>query len=150
MGSRIFYPCVTFLLKCLKGKELESSIQDNKIIVLDDPISSLDFYNKAGINWMIDYIIKIMCSVGSLSKMIIMTHSLSVAKELEKTIKGRINGIDVKSGDKLKCCDIEDLERGVLKGEILVAMIIIGISCLKCMKWLRMKVDQRVLNLPHF
>ena len=99
-----------------KGKELESSIQDNKIIVLDDPISSLDFYNKAGINWMIDYIVKIMCSGGSSSKMIIMTHNLSVAKELEKTIKGRINGRDVRAGDKLKCCDIEDLERGIIQG----------------------------------
>lgn len=116
IGEQNILSLCYFFAEMSKGKELESSIQDNKIIVLDDPISSLDFYNKAGINWMIDYIIKIMCSVGSLSKMIIMTHSLSVAKELEKTIKGRINGIDVKSGDKLKCCDIEDLERGVLKG----------------------------------
>lgn len=116
IGEQNILSLCYFFAEMSKGKELESSIQDNKIIVLDDPISSLDFYNKAGINWMIDYIVKIMCSDGSLSKMIIMTHSLSVAKELEKTIKSRINGIDVKSGDKLKCCDIEDLERGVLKG----------------------------------
>lgn len=116
IGEQNILSLCYFFAEMSKGKELESSIQDNKIIVLDDPISSLDFYNKAGINWMIDYIVKIMCSDGSLSKMIIMTHSLSVAKELEKTIKGRINGIDVKSGDKLKCCDIEDLERGILKG----------------------------------
>lgn len=116
IGEQNILSLCYFFAEMSKGKELESSIQDNKIIILDDPISSLDFYNKAGINWMIDYIVKIMCFDGSLSKMIIMTHSLSVAKELEKTIKGRINGIDVKSGDKLKCCDIEDLERGILKG----------------------------------
>lgn len=116
IGEQNILSLCYFFAEMSKGKELESSIQDNKIIVLDDPISSLDFYNKAGINWMIDYIVKIMCSGGSSSKMIIMTHNLSVAKELEKTIKSRINGNDVKAGDKLKCCDIEDLERGVLKG----------------------------------
>ncbi|WP_294625150.1 AAA family ATPase [uncultured Rothia sp.] len=116
IGEQNILSLCYFFAEMSKGKELESSIQDNKIIVLDDPISSLDFYNKAGINWMIDYIVKIMCFDGALSKMIIMTHNLSVAKELEKTIKGRINGRDVRAGDKLKCCDIEDLERGIIKG----------------------------------
>lgn len=116
IGEQNILSLCYFFAEMSKGKELGSSMRDNKIIVLDDPISSLDFYNKAGINWMIDYMVKLMSPDGSLSKMIIMTHSLSVAKELEKTIKGRINGRDVRSGGKLKCCDIEDLERGVLKG----------------------------------
>lgn len=115
IGEQNILSLCYFFAEMSKGKELWSSMRDNKIIVLDDPISSLDFYNKAGINWMIDYVVKLMSSDGSLSKMIIMTHSLSVAKELEKTIKGRINGRDVRSGGKLKCCDIEDLEKGVLK-----------------------------------
>lgn len=115
VGEQNILSLCYFFAEMSKGKELGTSMRDNKIIVLDDPISSLDFYNKAGINWMIDYVVKLMSSDGALSKMMIMTYSLSVAKELEKTIKGRINGKDVRSGGKLKCCDIEDLEKGVLK-----------------------------------
>lgn len=104
-----------FFAEIASDGELDSSIRNNRIIVLDDPISSIDSYNKAGLNAMIDWIAGVISADGSASKMIIMTHSLSVAKDLSRSLRYRVGGPSGGTGWKVKFSEIIDSQEECLK-----------------------------------
>jgi hypothetical protein len=104
-----------FFAEIASDGELDSSIRNNIIIVLDDPISSIDSYNKAGLNAMIDWIAGVISADGSASKMIIMTHSLSVAKDLSRSLRYRVGGPSGGAGWKVKFSEIIDSQEECLK-----------------------------------
>lgn len=104
-----------FFAEIASDGELDSSIRNNRIIVLDDPISSIDSYNKAGLNAMIDWIAGVISADGSASKMIIMTHSLSVAKDLSRSLRYRVGGPSGGTGWKVKFSEIIDSQGECLK-----------------------------------
>lgn len=75
-----------FFVKIADGEEYENSLSNNKIIILDDPISSFDYDNKFGVIKLLGYVIRKIFSKGSSSKLLITTHDIFVAHELSKLI----------------------------------------------------------------
>jgi hypothetical protein len=75
-----------FFVKIADGEEYENSLSNNKIIILDDPISSFDYDNKFGVIKLLGYVIRKIFSKGSSSRLLITTHDIFVAHELSKLI----------------------------------------------------------------
>lgn len=76
-----------FFVRIASGEDYNSSLGDNKIIVLDDPISSFDYNNKFGVIKLLGSLSRRIFQNGSESKLLIMTHDISVAYELSKMIQ---------------------------------------------------------------
>jgi hypothetical protein len=94
-----------FFAQMMDGEEygsIEKFLTGNRIIILDDPLSSFDFDNKYGVIRLLDYIINLMSKNDSESKLIIMTHDPETAIELSKIAIGRLGG------EKVKCCEISN------------------------------------------
>ena len=76
-----------FFVRIASGEDYNNSLGDNKIIVLDDPISSFDYNNKFGVIKLLGSLSRRIFQNGSESKLLIMTHDISVAYELSKMIQ---------------------------------------------------------------
>lgn len=76
-----------FFVRIANGEDYNNSLGDNKIIVLDDPISSFDYNNKFGVIKLLGRLSRRIFQNGSESKLLIMTHDISVAYELSKMIQ---------------------------------------------------------------
>ena len=77
-------------------------MNSNKIIILDDPISSFDYDNKFGVIKLLGYIIRKIFPSGSSSKLLITTHDIFVAHELSKLISYISNSV------VLQCWHLQD------------------------------------------
>ena len=100
-----------FFAQMMDGEEygrIEKFLIGNRIIILDDPLSSFDFDNKYGVIRLLDYIINLMSKNDSESKLIIMTHDPETAIELSKIAIGRLGG------EKVKCCEISNNDENML------------------------------------
>ena len=100
-----------FFAQMMDGEEhgsLEELLVGNRIIVLDDPLSSFDFDNKYGVIRLLDHVMNLMSKNGSESKLIIMTHDPETAIELSKIAIGRLGG------KKVKCCEISNNDGNAL------------------------------------
>ena len=98
-----------FFAQMMDGEEygsLEEFVVGNRIIVLDDPLSSFDFDNKYGVIRLLDYVMNLISKNESESKLIIMTHDPEMAIELSKIAIGRLGG------EKVKCCEISNNDEG--------------------------------------
>ena len=94
-----------FFAQMMDGEEygsIEKFLTGNRIIILDDPLSSFDFGNKYGVIQLLDYVMNLMSKSESKSKLIIMTHDPETAIELSKIAIGRLGG------EKVKCCEISN------------------------------------------
>ena len=94
-----------FFAQMMDGEEygsIEKFLTGNRIIILDDPLSSFDFGNKYGVIQLLDYVMKLMSKSESKSKLIIMTHDPETAIELSKIAIGGLGG------EKVKCCEISN------------------------------------------
>lgn len=91
-----------FFVKIADGEEYENSLSNNKIIILDDPISSFDYDNKFGVIKLLGYVIRKIFSKGSSSKLLITTHDIFVAHELSKLISYISDGVI------LQCWHLQD------------------------------------------
>ena len=94
-----------FFAQMMDGEKcgsIQEFLTEDRIIVLDDPLSSFDFDNKYGVIRLLDYIINLMSKSGSKSKLIIMTHDPETAIELSKIAIVRLGG------EKVKCCEISN------------------------------------------
>lgn len=91
-----------FFVKIADGEEYENSLNSNKIIILDDPISSFDYDNKFGVIKLLGYIIRKIFPSGSSSKLLITTHDIFVAHELSKLISYISNSV------VLQCWHLQD------------------------------------------
>lgn len=76
-----------FFVRIANGEDYNNSLGDNKVIVLDDPISSFDYNNKFGVIKLLGSLSRRIFQNGSESKLLIMTHDISVAYELSKMIQ---------------------------------------------------------------
>lgn len=100
-----------FFAQMMDGEEhgsLEELLVGNRIIVLDDPLSSFDFDNKYGVIRLLDHVMNLMSKNNSESKLIIMTHDPETAIELSKIAIGRLGG------KKVKCCEISNNDGNAL------------------------------------
>ena len=91
-----------FFVKIADGDKYENSLSNNKIIILDDPISSFDHDNKFGVIKLLGYVVCKIFPKRSSSKLLITTHDIFVAYELSKLISY------ISSGLSLKCCNLQD------------------------------------------
>lgn len=85
----------------VQSKNLEFSLMENQIVVLDDPVSSFDDSNKYGVASLLGYLCQCVLSKASKTKLIIMTHDLSFASNMDKMIKA-INSDKLLSWELLK------------------------------------------------
>lgn len=92
---------------CVQSKNLEFSLMENQIVVLDDPVSSFDDGNKYGVTSLLGYLCQSILSKTSKTKLIIMTHDLSFALNMSKMIKA----ID---DSKLSCWELQKDSSDVL------------------------------------
>lgn len=92
---------------CVQSKNLEFSLMENQIVVLDDPVSSFDDGNKYGITSLLGYLCQSILDKSSKTKLIIMTHDLSFALNMSKMIKA-IND------SKLSCWELQKDSSDVL------------------------------------
>lgn len=68
-------------------KGFKEGLRGNKIIVLDDPVSSFDSDNKYGVTVLLGYLFQYVLAYNSEAKLIIMTHDSSFALNMSKMIK---------------------------------------------------------------
>lgn len=91
----------------VQSKNLEFSLMENQIVVLDDPVSSFDDGNKYGVASLLGYLCQSILDKSSKTKLVIMTHDLSFALNMSKMIKA-IND------SKLSCWELQKDSSDVL------------------------------------
>lgn len=100
LGEQNILSLCYFLASTLENKNISGFLQENQIIVLDDPLSSFDDSNKYGVTSLLGYLCQSILDEASKTKLIIMTHDSSFALNMSKMIKA----ID---SDKLSCWELQ-------------------------------------------
>ena len=85
-GERNAIALSYFFTEIFSGENKEEFYTKPKFIVIDDPISSFDFENKVGIMSFLNYQIHKIMTGCSESKMIVLTHDLMSAFDIQKII----------------------------------------------------------------
>ncbi|WP_298020184.1 AAA family ATPase [uncultured Campylobacter sp.] len=85
-GERNAIALSYFFTEIFKGENSKEFYTKPKFIVIDDPISSFDFENKVGIMSFLNYQIHKIMTGCNKSKMIILTHDLMSAFDMQKII----------------------------------------------------------------
>ena len=85
-GERNAIALSYFFTEIFKGENSEEFYTKPKFIVIDDPISSFDFENRVGIMSFLNYQIHKIMTGCNKSKMIILTHDLMSAFDMQKII----------------------------------------------------------------
>ena len=107
LGEQNILSLCYFFASTLENKNISGFLQENQIIVLDDPVSSFDDSNKYGVTSLLGYLCQSILDKSSKTKLIIMTHDLSFAANMEKMIKA----ID---DSKLSCLELQKDSSDVL------------------------------------
>ena len=100
LGEQNILSLCYFLASTLENKNIAGFLQENQIIVLDDPVSSFDDSNKYGVTSLLGYLCQSILDKSSKTKLIIMTHDSSFALNMSKMI----NAID---SNKLSCWELQ-------------------------------------------
>ncbi|MBE9829431.1 AAA family ATPase [Campylobacter concisus] len=85
-GERNAIALSYFFTEIFKGENSEEFYTKPKFIVIDDPISSFDFENRVGMMSFLNYQIHKIMTGCNKSKMIILTHDLMSAFDMQKII----------------------------------------------------------------
>lgn len=86
IGERNILSLCYFFAKIAEGSDIEKSLRQNRIIVLDDPVSSFDKGKKYGVTLLLAYLFQYILSEDSDSKLIIMTHDNSFALNMKLAV----------------------------------------------------------------
>lgn len=86
-GERNIVALSYFFTQIMENQEADKLFQKEQFIVIDDPISSFDFENKIGILSYLRYQLAQMLKGNDKSKIMILTHDLSIMFNLMKTIE---------------------------------------------------------------
>lgn len=104
LGERNIIALCYFFTQILSNQDISKLYQNEELVVIDDPISSFDFENKIGISSFLRYQTQKIISGNTNSKLLFLTHDLSVffdlqkiADEMEKSFKKQGSGKPVKS-----------------------------------------------------
>lgn len=107
IGEQNILSLCYFLVNLCAGENSDNFLTKDQIIVLDDPVSSFDDGNKYGVTSLLGYLCQAILDKASKTKLIIMTHDLSFAANMEKMIKA--------IGDsKLSCLELQKDSSDVL------------------------------------
>ena len=93
-GERNAIALSYFFTEIFKGENSQEFYTKPKFIVIDDPISSFDFENKVGIMSFLNYQIHKIMTGCNKSKMIILTHDLMSAFDIQKIV-GSLSQVEV-------------------------------------------------------
>ena len=123
LGEQNILSLCYFFASTLENKNISGFLQENQIIVLDDPVSSFDDSNKYGVTSFLGYLCQSILSKASKTKLIIMTHDSSFALNMSKMIKAidstKLFCWEIKkdSSESLKISKFEDIDRyaGILR-----------------------------------
>lgn len=123
LGEQNILSLCYFFASTLENKNISGFLQENQIIVLDDPVSSFDDSNKYGVTSLLGYLCQSILSKASKTKLIIMTHDSSFALNMSRMIKAIDSTklfcweIQKDSSESLKISKFEDIDRyaGILR-----------------------------------
>lgn len=101
LGEQNILSLCYFLASTLENKNIAGFLQENQIIVLDDPVSSFDDGNKYGVTTLLGYLCQSILDKASKTKLIIMTHDSSFALNMSKMVK-------VMDSNKLSCWELQN------------------------------------------
>ena len=93
-GERNAIALSYFFIEIFSDENEEDFYKKPKFIVIDDPISSFDFENKVGIMSFLNYQIHKIMTGCNKSKMIILTHDLMSAFDIQKIV-GSLSQVEV-------------------------------------------------------
>ena len=95
-GEKNILALCYFFVAMASGKVYEDSVGAERLIVLDDPISSFDRSNKYGVMALLSLIANQNVKTDSKTRLLVMTHDLEVAYDLSKAFKQIANnsGVD--------------------------------------------------------
>lgn len=85
-GERNALALSYFFAEIAKETELQKLYYDEMLLVIDDPVSSFDIENRVGILSFLRYKLNQVLSSCATTKILIMTHDVSVMFDLQKTM----------------------------------------------------------------
>ena len=87
VGERNIIGLCYFFASILRGKDGENAFKDERLIIIDDPVSSYDFENKIGILSFLKVKLSQFLNGNLNSKAIILTHDLLTFFDIEKILE---------------------------------------------------------------
>lgn len=105
-GERNALALCYYFTEISKGKEVENLYKDEMLLIIDDPISSFDLDNRIGILSFIKSSMDEILMACRTTKVILMTHDISVFFDLEKVL----NDISKHCNKSNKTADVSLLE----------------------------------------
>lgn len=86
LGERNIIALCYFFTQIMENQEVVQAYQNEKMVIIDDPISSFDFENKVGIMSFLRYQINRIIRANSQSKLLILSHDLVTVFDLRKAV----------------------------------------------------------------
>lgn len=86
IGERNVLSLCYFFAKIAEGGDIKESLRQDRIIVLDDPVSSFDKEKKYGVTLLLAYLFQYILAEDSDAKLIIMTHDNSFALNMKLAV----------------------------------------------------------------
>lgn len=87
LGERNIIALCYFFTQIMENQEVERAYKDEKMVIIDDPISSFDFENKVGIMSFLRYQINRIIKANEQSKILILSHDLVTVFDLRKAVE---------------------------------------------------------------
>lgn len=87
LGERNIVALCYFFTQIMANQEISKMYKNEKLIIIDDPVSSFDFENKVGIMSFLRYQISRIITGNNYSKVLILSHDLTTVFDLKKAIE---------------------------------------------------------------
>ena len=88
LGERNIIALCYFFTQMLADQDVEKLYKKEQLVVIDDPISSVDFENMVGVSSFLKWKICEILAGNDKSKIILFTHDLSVFSALKQVVEG--------------------------------------------------------------
>lgn len=116
VGERNIIGLCYFFASILEGKKRETAYDEEYLLVIDDPVSSFDLENRIGILSYLKYEFSQVLMGNTDSKILIMSHDLFTAMDIEKINEELKNECKSKySGHKKLTCVSKELRNHLLE-----------------------------------
>lgn len=86
-GERNALALSYFFTEIIKDMNADSGYTDEVLLIIDDPVSSFDFENRIGVLSLLRWKLERVLEDCSTSKILIMTHDINTAFDIEKGLK---------------------------------------------------------------
>lgn len=114
-GERNIIAFCYFFTQIMSNVNIKDLYKKEMLLVIDDPISSFDFENRIGILSYINAQVKKVIFGNTDSKIVILTHDLSVMFDLQKSFNDICSGTKGNSVGKASCSYLELTKEGLIR-----------------------------------